>query len=180
MSLLLRGGRYYRVANPAWIDPLDPSYAKRYGGRWTPPGEFGALYLCATIVVAAANARAQHRHRAIKLFDLRPEARPSLVLVNVPENRFLDVVSDAGIAELRLPRTYPFGVPHERCWPIARRAYAKRIPGIACRSNAEATPTEWIGEELALFDYSLPVRRVRTVKAFAQWYPDQRPDGKRG
>ena len=175
MKRLSRGGRYYRVVNPNWADPLDPSYSKRYGGRWTPPGEFGALYLCATVDVAAANARAQHRHRAIQLFDLRPLARPSLVMVNVPENRFLDVVTEAGLAALRFPRTYPFGVAYERCWPIARRAYAQRIAGIASRSNAEATSTFWIGEELALFDYSLPVRRVGKIKSFAQWYPDVIP-----
>lgn len=175
MKRLSRGGRYYRVANPNWADPLDPSYSKRYGGRWTPPGEFGALYLCATIDVAAANARAQHRNRAIKLFDLRPQARPSLVMVNVPENRFLDVITDAGIAALRLPHAYPFGVAYERCWPIARRAYEEHIAGVACRSNAEATSTFWVGKELALFDYSLPVRRVGKIKPFAQWYPDAIP-----
>jgi hypothetical protein len=175
VKLLSRGGRYYRVVNPHWVDPLDPSYSKIFGGRWTPQGEFGALYLCATVDVAAANARWQHRYRAIKLFDLRPEARPSLVMVNVPENPFLDVVTAAGVAALRLPRAYPFGVPRERCWPIARRAYAQRIPGIACRSNAEADTTSWIGEELALFDYTLPVRRVGKIKPFAAWYPDAIP-----
>jgi hypothetical protein len=176
MKLVSRGGRYYRVVNPRWVDPLDASFSKTYGGRWTPPGEFGALYLCATVDVAAANARYQHRNRAIQLFDLRPEARPSLVMVNVPENRFLDVVSDAGVAALRLPRVYPFGVAYERCWPIARRAYRERVPGVACRSNAEATSTDWIGEELALFDFSLPVRKVGKTKSFAQWYPDADPD----
>ena len=158
-----------------WTDPLDPSYSKLYGGRWTPPGEFGALYLCATIDVAAANARWQHRHRAVKLFDLRPEARPSLVMVNVPENRFLDAVTSEGISALRLPRVYPYGVTRERCWAVARRAHSQGVPGIACRSNAEATASSWIGEELALFDDALPVRRVGKIKPFAQWYPDAIP-----
>ncbi len=45
-------------------------------GAGSTPGEFGALYLNATVRVAAANARAQHSGRAIKLFDLLPEARP--------------------------------------------------------------------------------------------------------
>ena len=62
-----RGGPYDRVAAPEWIDPADTAYSKQRGGRWNPVGELGALYLNATIQVAAANARAQHARRAIKL-----------------------------------------------------------------------------------------------------------------
>ena len=29
---------------PAWDDPLDPNYAKGYGGRWNPPDSFPTLY----------------------------------------------------------------------------------------------------------------------------------------
>ncbi|MBV8709252.1 MAG: RES domain-containing protein, partial [Acidobacteriaceae bacterium] len=71
-----RSGFYYRVVAPNWVNPADTSYSKRQGGRWNPPGEFGALYLNADVHVAAANARAQHAGRALKLFDLLPEARP--------------------------------------------------------------------------------------------------------
>jgi hypothetical protein len=173
---IARGGRYYRIANPAWVDPLDPNFATIHGGRWTPPGEFGGLYLCATIEVAAANARHQHRNRAIKLFDLRPQARPVLVMVNVPEDDFLDIVTDAGIAAVKLPRAFPFGITHERCWPVARRAHAARLPGIASRSAAECTPARWVGEELTLYDRGLPVRKVGKIKPFSHWYPDADPD----
>ena len=41
------GGTYYRVCDPTWIDPLDTNYAKRDGGRWNSPNEFGvSLPLC--------------------------------------------------------------------------------------------------------------------------------------
>lgn len=91
-----RGGRYYRVAKPEWVDPLDLSFSKVHGGRWNPPGDFGALYLGGSEEVAAANARRQHRGRAIGLFDLRPERRPVLVTVEVPEGTVLDAVTPGG------------------------------------------------------------------------------------
>jgi len=176
MKRIPRSGEYFRVANPAWIDPLNPECSRRYGGRWTPVGEFGALYLNATVDVAAANARHQHRDRAIKLFDLRVEARPRLITVFVPNHDVIDVVTDDGIRELGLPTSYPCDVPHELCHPIARDAYANGDPGIACRSNAEAMQGFWVGEELALFERALPVEEVGRRRAFSEWYPDVVPD----
>lgn len=38
------GGIYYRVADPRWDDPLDPSHAAMSGQRWNPPG-LPCLYL---------------------------------------------------------------------------------------------------------------------------------------
>lgn len=175
MRTVSRGGPYFRLYKPGWSDPLDSSFARLLGGRWTPPGEFGALYLNATISVAAANARHQHARRAIQLFDLRPEKRPSLLDVVVPTSRVTDVVSLEGIAGLGLPGSYPLGVGRAQCWPIARGAYADTtIAGIACRSNAECTPTHCVGEELAWFDRS-PLPRERRRRDFAHWYPGPQP-----
>jgi RES domain-containing protein len=101
-----RDGRYYRVVDPSYVDPFDTSYAKAAGRRWNPRGEFGALYLCATIAVAAANARFQFVGRAIKLFDLLPAAQPELVTVEVYPVRSHDVDDD----EMRRRRS-----PAEQC-----------------------------------------------------------------
>ena len=92
-----------------------------FGGRWNPAGVFGALYLTCDVRVAAANTRARFAHRAVKLFDLRAEARPQLVLVDVASVSVLDAVSadaiaDLGFAEAKMQRhieTYehrPLGV----------------------------------------------------------------------
>ena len=35
---------WWRIADPAWTNPLDPSFAQRRGGRWNPPGSFPTLY----------------------------------------------------------------------------------------------------------------------------------------
>jgi len=167
-----RGGRYYRVYNPAWTDPPDDTaHSKAVGGRWNPPGAFGALYLNATVLVAAAHARFQHNDRAIKLFDLQPHARPMLAAFDVDETVVVDAVDDGAVRALRLPASFPFGVGHEPCRKIAQRANAAGIAGVATRSNAEATRMTTLGEELALFDtHPLPKQTGHGI-AFADWYP---------
>ena len=44
--------QWFRVADEKWDDPLDPSFAQRYGGRWNPPGSFPSLYLNEDIATA--------------------------------------------------------------------------------------------------------------------------------
>jgi len=167
-----RGGPYYRVYNPAWIDPPDnTSHSKGAGGRWNPQGAFGALYLNATVLVAAAQARFQHKDRAIKLFDLQPHARPMLATFDVDETVVVDAVDPAAVRALRLPVSFPFGVDHEPCRKIAQRANAAGIAGVATRSNAEATRTTTVGEELALFDTHPLPKQIGQGVAFADWYP---------
>lgn len=176
MKSISRRGHYFRVFKPQWDDPLDMEPNREHGGRWNAPGSFGALYLNATLAVAAANARRQHAERAIGLFDLRPERRPWLLTVDVPKSLHLDVVTPKGIDALGLPVNYPWHVPHSRCRPIGKRAYSEqRLRGIACRSAAECTATEWIGEELAWFDRSKTLSEVDR-RAFSKWYPDPFPD----
>lgn len=173
LSTIERGGGYVRVVGPAWIDPGDPSFAAVSGGRWNPPGAFGALYLCASVAVAAANARAGHADRAIKLFDLLPDARPMLARFDIPPHRALDVITPAGIAGLALPERTPFGVPWSACQPVAAAAYAAGLDSLAAWSNAEATATSFVGEELAIFDRHRFEERDRVP--FDAWYPDPIP-----
>ena len=51
-----RGGEYNRLADPAWQDPLDTSFAKSMGGRWNAPGSFEVLYLNRDVRVARLQA----------------------------------------------------------------------------------------------------------------------------
>lgn len=168
-----RAGEYYRVCKPDWIDPSDSSFAKQHGGRWNPPGEFGALYLNATRRLAAAQARHQHVGRAIGLFDLRPERRPELAVFDVPPVRVVDVVSAEGVRDLGLPSTYPIDADWATCQAIARRAYVESLAGVAARSAAEARPTSFVGEELAVFDRLRLMAKAR--EPFGTWYPDPAP-----
>lgn len=168
-----RGGHYFRLCKPDWADCADTSFSKAAGGRWNPPGRFGALYLNATVTVAAAQARHQHLGRAIGLFDLRPERRPELATVDVPAVLVVDVVTAPAIKQLHLPPTYPLGVGWDHCRRIARHAYGT-LAGVAARSAAEARPDGVVGEELAVFD-TLPLA-VAALVPFAKWYPDPQPN----
>ena len=176
MLAAIRRGSYFRVFKPEWDNPLDTAFSRRFGGRWNGRETFGVVSLKATLAVAAANARNAHRDRAIGLFDLRPERRPSLLQVNVTDHAVLDVVTTDGLRRLRLPQDFPWHVSHERCQPIGLRAYrAPGFYGIASRSAAECTQTHWVGEELAWFDRSPALRETGRRRAFVEWYPDLIP-----
>lgn len=171
MRHLERGGRYLRVADPSWSDPLSPTYARRRGGRWNAPGRFGVVYLNASLAVARSQVRHKLETRGIRPEDLARDQGPVLVHTHIPEDRFIDAVSAAGLRAIGLPRTYPLDetgqpVPHERCQPIGQAAWDAGEPGIACRSAATLSPDG--GEELAFF-----ARRrlsVDTVEDYADWF----------
>lgn len=175
LGRIARGGRYCRVVKPDWIDGADTSYSKRFGGRWNPKGLFGALYLNRDLEVASANARAQHRGRAIGLFDLRAGSRPLLQWFDVAAARYVDAVTAQGVAALGFPATFPHATTWHRCQSIARVAYIRRAPGIACRSSAEATAEFWAGEELAIFDTQMMPRTIGKPVPFGRWYPQLKP-----
>ena len=167
MRTIRRGGRYLRVADPDWDDPLDGWHAAVRGGRWNPPESFPVVYLCLTVAVARANVYRLLEGQPYGPEDLRPEAGPILVRTSVLEDRYLNVVTDAGCRDAGLPKTYPRDsrrriVPHRRCQPIGLRAFEAGLPGVAARSA-------WIaGEELAYFGK----RRLRrgAIRLFEQWF----------
>ncbi len=107
MILTKRGGRHYRVCDPEWLDCLDISFSRRDGGRWNAPDTFGVLHLCATVDVAAANARRHFEGEIHTLFDLEPEFQPVLMQVNVRLSEFVDCATDEGLREAGLPASYP-------------------------------------------------------------------------
>jgi hypothetical protein len=163
-----RGGPYLRVADPDWDDPLDGRHAAERGGRWNPPESFPVVYLCRSIEVARANVYRRLRGQPYGPEDLRPGAGPVLVRTRVPEDRYLNAITDAGLRNLGLPKSYPLDsrrriVPHSRCQPIGLRAWEAGLRGIAARSAA-ARP----GEELAYFGRH-KLRRG-AVRAFDEWF----------
>jgi hypothetical protein len=168
MRTVKRGGRYLRVADPSWDDPLDGGYAASRGGRWNPPDSFPVVYLCADETVARANV---HRLLADQPYgpeDLLPEAAPVLVSATVPDDRYLNAVTEAGVKDLGLPRTYPRDgrgriVPWSRCQPHGEHAREAGLPGVAARSAAGTA-----GEELSYFGR----RKLRggAVRPFTDWF----------
>jgi RES domain len=168
-----RGGPYLRVADPGWDDPLDGRFAAERGGRWNPPESFPVVYLCRSIEVARANVYRKLEGQPYGPEDLLPQNGPVLVRTRVPEARYLNAVTDAGLRDLGLPRTYPLDsrrrpVPWRRCQPIGLRARETGLPGIAARSAATA------GEELAYFG---PRKLARgAVRPFDDWFWAGLPD----
>lgn len=171
-----RSGEYNRLAEPDWTDPLDTSYSQARGGRWNAPGAFACLYLNDTV----AEARIQVLHKLAGLpygpEDLDPDQQHDLVRVEIPTARYLDCVTDAGLALVGLPRTYPrYGnnrpVGHHACQRVGQQAWANDLPGIACRSAAAGAAKT--NEELCFFarsDHPRPTVTGRTP--FADWWWD--------
>jgi hypothetical protein len=173
-----RGGPYLRVADPAWEDPLDGRHAANRGGRWNPPESFRVVYLCAAVDVARANVYRKLAGQPYGPEDLRPGAGPVLVRTRVPEDRYLNAVTDAGLRDLGLPKTYPLDsrrrpVPWRRCQPIGLRAWEAGLPGVAARSAAAVDARARVSatspmEELAYFGQ----RKLRrgAVRPFDEWF----------
>lgn len=176
MRSIRRRGRYLRIADPGWDDPLDGSYSARFGGRWNPPRSFPVCYLNRDLPTARANARHLLTRRLdglpITVDDLDPEELPVLVDTDVPADRFVNVVTDAGCVAVGLPRTVPVGesggpVGWEPCQEIGRQAWDAGHGGVAGRSAAQGAPPD--GEELAWFQRD---RRLQTLRrrSFDDWY----------
>ena len=172
-----RGGTYSRVADPDWPNPLDGSHAAAGGARWNPPGSFPVVYLNRDVETARANVRGKFEGQPFQAEDLRPDRRPNLVHTDVPTDRYVDVVTDAGCKTAGLPATYPLDahgkeIPHETCQPIGLEAWEHGEPGIACRSAAPAAPPA--GEELAWFERDTPLEPLQ-AQVFERWYWAQAP-----
>ncbi len=178
---VLRGGLYYRLAEPDWSDPLDSSCTQAAGGRWNAPGAFPAIYLNDTVTTA----RLQVLHKLAGLpygpEDLNPDEQHDLVSVDVPKSAYLDSVSDNSLTRLGLPVSYPRHangrtVSHATCQALGQHAWNDGLPGIACRSAA--TGAAGTNEELAFFDRAHQPRLTATARtSFANWWWEATPGG---
>ena len=173
MLSVRRGGVSFRIADPAWADPLDAAYSVEAGGRWNPPQTFPVLYLNRDLPTSRANVERRFAGRPYGPEMLDPEEAPVLIQTSVDETGFVDAVTDQGCVELGLPATSPIDtsgneVGWNRCQPVGLAAWNAREMGIACRSAA--TPDR-SGEELALFRRGgdRPLRLDRRL-AFEEWF----------
>ena len=169
-----RSGRFLRVADPDWRQPLDPSFAAVRGGRWNPPSSFPVLYLCATPAVARVVVLGRFAGLPYGLLDLRTDRRPVLIETDVPTHRAADVVTDAGCRAASLPPTYPYDargrkIGWGRTQPIGAAAWEQDERSIACRSAA--LPKGRDGEELAWFVRGRADRlAVSASRSFDDWF----------
>jgi RES domain-containing protein len=166
-----RGGSYNRLAEPSWADPLDTSYSRQRGGRWSPPGSFGVLYLNRDLRTARLQVQHKLRGHPYGVEDLDESEQHDLANVEVAERAWLDCLTVPGLEAVGLPPTYPRHangrpVRHADCQPIGRAAFDDGRPGIACRSAASLTD-----EELAVFDRDADTGVSMTGRQpFADWF----------
>ncbi|MCP4307610.1 MAG: RES family NAD+ phosphorylase [bacterium] len=165
---------WLRIADPAWTDPLDPSFAASAGGRWNPPQSFPVLYLNEDIVTARLNIRAFVSAWPYEPEDLRNDNGPVLVGARLPSGqRVVDIHSPQGVAAVGLPPTYPLTpsgaiVAREVCQPIGAAAKEDGRDGIRCRC-AQSPSGE--GRELAWFpDGPSSAADQIGVATFTDWY----------
>lgn len=163
------GGRYLRVADPEWVDPLDASYAAHGDGqRWNPPG-LPCLYLNADEMTARANIDRLYVGLPYSAEDLDPDEAPLLVEVDIPAGTALDAYSNAGLSAAGLPTTFPREVvgglvPHATCQPIGVAAFEAGLDGVDARSAASGGD-----RELAWFPGSHVATEI-SVRQFEDWY----------
>jgi RES domain-containing protein len=173
MRRVRRGGAYFRMADPAWADPLDAMYSVARGGRWNPPGSFPVLYLNRDLHTSRANLARKFAGRPYGPEMLHPAQAPVLIQTTVDDAAFVDAVTDEGCIELGLSVTYPVDakgneVGWDRCQPIGSKAWEAGEAGVACRS---AVTPDRTGEELALFHRAEnPVLRVDRRLSFDEWF----------
>lgn len=154
---------WLRVADPEWEDPLDPTYAGRYGGRWNPPNSYPTLYLNADVDTARRQLEQLLDGEPIRVEDLRDDAY-ALVAATLPRNQdACDAVTDAGLKALGLPTTYPADangerIPHADCQPMGQTVREEGLRGVWCRS---AVRLDGSGRELAWFPAELDSDRAR-------------------
>ncbi len=153
-ELLPDGFTWWRIADPAWADPLDAEFAGRLGGRWNPPDSFPTLYLNEDGVTARLSLRAFVAAWPYDPEDLRDDTGPILVAVTLPRHQVVgDVHTREGVRAAGLPESYPLDrsgsvVAHSRCQPIGAAAKAHGLRGIRARP---AQSRGGAGRELAWF-----------------------------
>jgi RES domain len=142
---------WVRVCRPDWVDPFDPGFAPRRGGRWTPLGAWPTLYLSRDVATARLQVERLLDGTSVTPDDLTDDAF-DLVAARLPRGQeAVDVVTDGGVAAAGLPSSYPDDghgarVGHEACWPVATEGYDDGLDGVECRSAASAAGT---GREFA-------------------------------
>ena len=168
------GHVWWRIADPGWVDPLDPDFARRGGGRWNPRGSFPVLYLNEDAATARGSLRTFIARWPYEPEDLRDDCGPVLVGCVLPRRQAVcDAYSPAGVRAAGLPDTYPLDedgvpVPHATCQPIGVRAKAAGLRGVRARS---AQALDGAGRELAWFPASSrSIAQPVCSLAFTAWF----------
>jgi hypothetical protein len=162
---------WLRVCRPTWVDPFDTGYARRRGGRWTPPGTWPTLYLSRDVATARLQVTRLLEGSPVGADDLTDDAF-DLVATRLPRRQVVaDVVTRSGVAAARLPAAYPDDgtgkpVTHEQCWSVAEVAHGAGLDGIESRSAASSSGS---GRELAWWPRARLPRPLESRFPYGSW-----------
>lgn len=167
--------QWLRVVDPAWIDPLDPSYARDRGGRWNPPGSFQTLYLNEDFHTARAQVLKLLEGSPVEPADLDPGF--DLVVATLPRSQTAaDLSGVDGLLAVGLPATYPRysngrPVRYDDCQPVGVEVHALSLRGIYARS---AATDDGSGRELAWFPAreSSHASEIERLRFDSWWHSD--------
>lgn len=175
---LADGQVWLRVADPSWVDPLDPSFARDRGGRWNPPASFPTLYLNEDLPTARAQVIKLLEGSPIEPDDL--DQGFDLVTATLPRSQeAADAVSDEGLQAIGLPSTYPRhpnGRPVRRavCQEVGDTVQQAGLRGVYARS---AATDDGSGRELAWFPARETSRATLLQRhTFRDWWYRRGPD----
>ncbi len=165
---------WWRVADGAWRDPLDPSFAQHHGGRWNPPDSFPTLYLNEDRVTARLNLRSFISGWPYEPEDLREDTGPILVGARLPRRQTVcDAHSRRGVVAASLPESYPFDkrgnrIAHATCQSVGVRAKEAGLRGVRARA---AQSRDGAGRDLAWFPASSrSVAQCTETLTFEDWF----------
>lgn len=165
---------WYRLADPSWDNPLDPTFARDAGGRWNPPGAFDVLYLNGDAATARVNFSLFLEGQPFGPEDLREETAPVLFELQLPAQQIVcDAASDPGLIAVGLPASYPLdrdgeAVRHNVCQRVGEHAFVAELDGVSCRCARASNPTL---QELAWFSRGREgLVASQTPQSFSQWY----------
>ena len=106
---------WWRIGDPSWANPLDPSFAQHRGGRWNPPDSFPTLYLSEDLVTARLNLRNFIAEWPYEPEDLRDDTGPILLGCVLPRRQVVcDAHTPAGIHAAGLPNAPNTETPEQR------------------------------------------------------------------
>jgi hypothetical protein len=165
------GHLWLRITRPHYVDPFDPTFAQRRGGRWNPPDSWPTLYLNDDLATVHAQVRHLFVGRGIEPDDLDDDAPIRLAAATLPRRqRAADVVTSAGVDAVGLPASYPLDerggdIPHEFTQAIGVDVHDAGLRGVLCRSAAG------VGREFAWFPSARSTARPvwQTTLGFGVW-----------
>ncbi|WP_110853793.1 RES domain-containing protein [Georgenia satyanarayanai] len=123
------GTTYRHVAGQR--DPLSGAGARIFGGRWNPPGVFGAIYLAHPVAACMAELARMASSQDLTVSDfLRARGGRTLHTIDVRELSVLDLRTEAAQAQVGLELTDITDEDRTACQAVGHAAHFLGLGGV--------------------------------------------------